>query len=204
MPDMRPRANRASSDGLELGPFTKLRHPAPSTQHLKVFVDRTPPERYLVPVKKLIGGLGLVLIAAMGTPSHVSGQSAGGNLVLFGDIVYFYPPGQPKNCLLNNQFKRGEPVGFRMNAINPATGKRDRATELVVHLTYAGKTLDLPMRDRQNERQPEREFWVAKWMVPDDAPMGVVRYTVTAKDPQGRTGEFKPFEVQASQLTIVP
>jgi hypothetical protein len=187
---------------------TGFEHPAPyrapSTEHLKVFVDRTPPERYLVPVKKLIGGLGLVLIAAMGTPSHVSGQSAGGNLVLFGDIVYFYPPGQPKNCLLNNQFKRGEPVGFRMNAINAASGKRDRATELVVHLTYAGKTLDLPMRDRQNERQPEREFWVAKWVVPDDAPMGVVRYTVTAKDPQGRTGEFKPFEVQASQLTIVP
>jgi hypothetical protein len=171
---------------------------------MRFFVDRTASESYLVPVKKLIGGLGLVLIATMGAPSHVSGQSAGSGLVLFGDIVYFYPPGQPKNCLLNNQFKRGEPVGFRMNAINPATGKRDRATELVVHLTYAGKTLDLPMRDRQNERQPEREFWVAKWMVPDDAPMGVVRYTVTAKDPQGRTGEFKPFEVQASQLTIVP
>jgi hypothetical protein len=31
----------------------------------------------------------------------------------------------------------------------------------------------------------------------------VVRYTITAKDPQGRTGEFKPFEVQASQITIV-
>ena len=98
----------------------------------------------------------------------------------------------------------GEPVGFRMNAINPATDKRDRATELVVHLNFAGKTIDLPMRDRQNERQPEREFWVAKWIVPDDAPMGIVRYTVTAKDPQGRTGEFKPFEVQASQITIVP
>ena len=167
-------------------------------------MDRTGRLRYLVRVKKLFCGLALVLIAMMGAPSHVSGQSAGGGLVLFGDIVYFYPPGQPKNCLLNNQFKRGEPVGFRMNAINPATGKRDRATELVVHLNFAGKTLDLPMRDRQNERQPEREFWVAKWMVPDDAPMGIVRYSVTAKDPQGRTGEYKPFEVQASQLTIVP
>jgi hypothetical protein len=26
---------------------------------------------------------------------------------------------------------------------------------------------------------------------------------VTAKDSQGRTGEFKPFEVLASQITIV-
>jgi len=154
-------------------------------------------------MKKLSGCIALVLIAMM-APRPLSGQSAPSGLVVYGDVVYFYPPGQPKNCLLNNQFKHGEPVGFRMTAINPATGKRDRATELVVHLSYAGKTLDLPMRDRQNQQVPEREFWVVKWIVPDDAPMGIVRYTVTAKDPQGRTGEFKPFEVQASQITIVP
>jgi hypothetical protein len=153
-------------------------------------------------VKKLWGCAALILVALM-APASLSGQSGGDRLVVFGDVVYFYPPGQPKNCLLNNQFKRGEPVGFRMNAVNPATGKRDRATELVVHVTFAGKTVDLPMRDRQNANQPEREFWIAKWMVPDEAPMGVVRYSVTAKDPQGRTGEFKPFEVQASQITIV-
>jgi hypothetical protein len=90
-----------------------------------------------------------------------------------------------------------------MTAMNPQTGKRDRATELVVHLNYGGKTVDVPMRDRQTEQQPERDFWVAKWVVPDDATTGVVRYTVTAKDPQGRTGEFKPFDVEASQITIV-
>ena len=158
---------------------------------------------YLVAVKKLWGCAALILVAVL-APASLSGQSGGDRLVVFGDVVYFYPPGQPKNCLLNNQFKRGEPVGFRMNAVNPATGTRDRATQLVVHVTFAGKTVDVPMRDRQNANQPEREFWVAKWMVPDDAPMGIVRYSVTAKDPQGRTGEFKPFEVQASQITIVP
>jgi hypothetical protein len=73
----------------------------------------------------------------------------------------------------------------------------------VVHLTYNGKTIDLPMRDRQTEQQPERDFFVALWPVPNDATTGIVRYTVTAKDPQGRTGEFKPFEVAASQITIV-
>jgi len=90
-----------------------------------------------------------------------------------------------------------------MTAINPETGKRDRATQLVVHLTYAGKTIDLPMHDRETEKQPERQFWIAKWPVPADAPTGIVRYTVTAKDPQGRTGEYKPFDVNESQLTIV-
>lgn len=166
-------------------------------------LDRTKRLHYLVPVKKLCGCLALGMIA-IAAPLPLSGQSAGDRLIVFGDVVYFYPPGHAKNCLLNNQFKRGEPVGFRMNAVNGATGKRDRATELVVHLTYAGRTVDLPMRDRQTDRQPEREFWVVKWIVPDDAPMGIVRYSVTAKDSQGRTGEFKPFEVQASQITIVP
>jgi len=143
----------------------------------------------------------LAVVAMLAT--SLLGQSGVDRLIVYGDLVYFYPPGHPRNCILNSQFKRGEPLGFRMTAINPATGKRDRATELVVHLVYGGKTLDLPMRDRQNAQQPERDFWVTKWIVPDDAPTGVLRYSVTAKDPQGRTGEFKPFEVLASQITIV-
>lgn len=131
------------------------------------------------------------------------GQSASERLVVFGDLVYFYPPGHAQNCLMTNRFKPGEPVGFRMTAINPTSGKRDRSTQLTVHVQYAGKTIDVPMRDRQTEKQPERDFWVAKWVVPTDAQTGVVRYTVTATDGQGRVGEFKPFEVENSQLTIV-
>jgi hypothetical protein len=147
----------------------------------------------------------LALVAAITAASFLAGQtpSSGDHLVVYGDVVYFFGVGKPRNCILNSQFKRGEPVGFRMTAVNPATGKRDRATQLMVHMTYNGKTIDLPMRDRQNEKQPEREFWVAKWIVPDDATTGIVRYTVTAKDLQGRTGEFKPFDVEASQITIV-
>ena len=142
-----------------------------------------------------------VVLAA--SPLVGQGQSGSGRLVLSGDLTYFFGGGQPNNCFMSNRYKRGEPVGFRMTAINPETGTRDRATQLVVHLTYGGKTIDLPMRDRQTEQQPERAFWVLKWVVPADAPLGVVRYTVTAKDAQGRTGEFKPFDVLASQLTII-
>ena len=144
----------------------------------------------------------VVLAAVLATPG--SAEQGKGRLVLSGDLTYFFGVGKsPLNCTMQNRYKRGEPVGFRMTAINPETGKRDRKTQLVVHLNYAGKTLDLPMRDRQTEQQPEREFWVLKWMVPADAPTGIVRYTVTAKDPEGRTGEWKPFDVEASQLTIV-
>ena len=145
----------------------------------------------------------IMTIIAAASPMSRLPQGGGERLILSGDLAYFFGPGKPLNCTLNNRYKRGDPVGFRMTAINSATGKRDRATQLVVHLTYGGKTIDLPMRDRQTAQQPEREFWVLKWVVPDDAPLGIVRYSVTAKDPQGRTGEWKPFEVEASQLTIV-
>jgi hypothetical protein len=143
----------------------------------------------------------VAFLALLGAPP-LAGQSSE-RLIVYGDLTYFFGPGRPLNCTVANRYKRGEPVGFRMTAINPPTGQRDRATQLVVHLTYGGKTIDLPMRDRQNEKQPERTFWVVKWTVPEDAPLGIVRYTVTAKDPQGRTGEFRPFDVEASQITIV-
>ena len=141
----------------------------------------------------------LALLAASVT---LTAQPAG-KLIVYGDIALFQPPGHPENCILRNRFKRGEPVGWRMFVADPQTGNREESAQLVVHVNYAGKTLDIPMRYRATAAQPERQFWVAKWIVPADAPTGIVRYTVTATDKNGRTGEFKPFEVQASQLTIV-
>jgi hypothetical protein len=90
-----------------------------------------------------------------------------------------------------------------MFVADPATGNREESATLVVHLSVSGKTVDIPMRYRATAQQPERQFWVAKWVVPQDTPVGIVRFTVTATDKYGRTGEFKPFEVQASQVTIV-
>jgi hypothetical protein len=155
---------------------------------------------------KYLAVLALVLVAAVAAGS-LAGQSqtSGGNnrLIVYGDTVFFIAPNVPLSCTHSNYFKHGDNIGFRMPAIDPATGKRDRTAQLVVHLTYMGKTLDIPMRDRQTERQPEREFWVGKWPVPADAPLGIVRYTVTATNPRGMTGEYKPFEVNESQLIIV-
>jgi len=152
----------------------------------------------------------LLVLVAFGGLSIRASQSAPpppapgtGKLIVYGDMALFQPPGHPENCILRNRFKRGEPVGWRMFVADPSTGKREESAQLVVHLNVSGKTIDIPMRYRATERQPEREFWVAKWIVPQDAPIGIIRYTVTATDKYGRSGEFKPFEVQASQLTIV-
>jgi hypothetical protein len=120
--------------------------------------------------------------------SPLAGQPGGDRLVVYGDLTYFYGPGKPRNCILNSVYKRGEPLGFRMTAINPATGKRDRATQLVVHLQYGGKTIDISMRDRQNDQQPEREFWVAKW----DGPRGcAARSASLFGDREGSAGPHR-------------
>src|SRR5436309_2629997 len=84
----------------------------------------------------LLGILAILVAAPLAGQSKASSE----RLILSGDIVYFFGPGKPRNCTMSNRFKRGEPVGFRMTAINPATGKRDRATQLVLHLAYGGKT----------------------------------------------------------------
>ena len=132
------------------------------------------------------------------------GNVPGNRLVVFGDNAIFWGPGKPENCTLKNRYKRGEPVGWRISAIDPETGRHiEPEAEIVVHLSYNGATRDIKARWRATAAQPEREFWVAKWIVPDDAPVGIVRYSVTAKDKTGRTGEFRPYEVDASQVTIV-
>jgi hypothetical protein len=160
----------------------------------------------------LVAVVAIVIAVLVGTQagSSASSQSppappaAGqGRLIVYGDIALFQPPGHPENCILRNRFKRGDPVGFRMFVADPSTGKREESAQLVVHLSVGGRTVDIPMRYRATAAQPEREFWVAKWVVPQETPVGIVRFTVTATDKYGRTGEFKPFEVQASQLTIV-
>jgi len=145
---------------------------------------------------------GLALASRQGLSAQQPAQKTG-NLILRGDMTFFYGPGKPRNCNLSNVYKRGDPVGWRIEAVDPQTGQHiEPEAELVVHLNYMGKTQDIKMRWRATAQQPERQFWVAKWMVPADAPTGVLRFTVTAKDKYGRTGEYKPFDVEASQLTI--
>ena len=160
---------------------------------------------------KLLAAFAVVILAIVAAEirSGATAQSAPaappagqGTLIVYGDMTLFQPT-NPENCTLKNRYKRGDPVGFRMYVADPSSGKREESAQLVVHVTHAGKTEDIPMRYRATEKQPERQFWVAKWTVPADAAVGIVTYTVTATDKYGRKGEFKPFDVRASQLTIV-
>jgi hypothetical protein len=140
----------------------------------------------------------------------VSGQQAAGKLIVFADTALFAGPNQPRNCYAMNRFKPGEPAGFRVSVIDPATGQPAANTTVVVHVSYGGKTEDVPARYRGPKEAGGGgggpiipNMWSAKWMIPNDAPTGVVKVSVTAMDKNGRMGTWEPWPNAATQVTIV-
>ena len=148
--------------------------------------------------------------AAPPAPPPPQAGHPSGKLVIWGDIADFTRPGAPLRCYATSRFKRGQRAGFRMTAIDGGTGEVENTAEMVVHVTHAGKTIDIPMRWRgvggfpasEYPRQPS-EMWTGVWEIPADAPIGQVEYTVTAKDRFGRTAAFNPFPNRLAQFTIV-
>jgi hypothetical protein len=133
-----------------------------------------------------------------------------GKLMIWGDMADFTRPGAPLRCYNTNRFRRGQRAGFRMTAVDGGTGEVENTAELVAHIQYAGKTIDVPMRWRGNVPFPKQEYlrapvemWTGVWEVPMDAPIGALTYTVTAKDRFGRTASFTPFPSTLTQITIV-
>ena len=138
-------------------------------------------------------------------PKHGSGA-----LIVAGDVVNFNAAGTPNACGLQSRFKRGDRVGFRMSARDGGTGEPENTATVVAHVTFAGKTVDVPMRWRGVGGYPEKDYlrppndmWTGAWPVPKDAPIGTISYTVTATDKFGRKATFMPFAAIPSQLTII-
>jgi hypothetical protein len=152
---------------------------------------------------------------AQAAPAKPRAGHPSGKLVLWGDVAQFVGPGLPDNCIQSNRYKRGQRIGFRMAAIDGGTGEPENTAMLIAHLRVGGKTIDVPMRFRgapdpaqaapqpNGYTRPITNLWTGWWRVPDDAPIGVLTYTVTATDRFGRTATFEPFSYDTSQLTIV-
>lgn len=148
--------------------------------------------------------------AAPPPPPEAQKGHPAGKLIVWGDVVNFNPPTTPNQCTAQSRFKRGERIGFRMTAIDGGSGETENTAILTARLTYAGKTVDVPMRWRGNVPFPKdqylrapTEMWTGGWEVPKDAPIGTISFTVTATDKFGRKATYQPFAAIPSQLTIV-
>jgi hypothetical protein len=156
----------------------------------------------------LVAGAVVLLVAfqmaGQGTPPP-------GKLILWADVAVFQPPPHPENCTVKNRFKKGEPVGFRLYALDGGTNAPEASAQIVVHIQHGGKKYDVPalyrgvpQKNDQGNAMPVRaNQWTAKWVVPADAPTGTVHYTATARDKYGRTAEWTPQGGEPSWVTIV-
>src|SRR5438552_18398275 len=127
----------------------------------------------------IVAGISLGMLAA----SQVAGQATQpvGKLILWGDIAVFQPPPNPENCTVKNRFKRGEPVGFRLYALDGGTNQPEPSAQVVVHITHGGKKYDVsalysgvaqPNPDTGGKMPVLAYQWTATWIVPNAAPMG--------------------------------
>ncbi len=152
-----------------------------------------------------------VAVAALAASFPAAGQApAGGKLILTGDLAVFAGGGKPDNCFLRNRFKRGENVGFRLSAIDGGTGAIEPSAEVVVQITHAGKTVEVPARYRgvvapggRGSRHPLSLDGQVE-LSPPTRRRASVRFKAIAKDNKGRTAEWTVFpNEEAAQLTVV-
>ncbi|REB11615.1 hypothetical protein DVB69_00270 [Sporosarcina sp. BI001-red] len=153
--------------------------------------------------KKVILGFALsgsLLIGACSNGDEASkeAQSENNNIQVFGDVV-----SENDGCVLQSQFESGDNIVFRMDAIDPNTNEQiSKDAKMTVHLSTGE---DLEMHHAQHpsgDTDPVPEFWTVMYKVTDDTPTGILNYSVTAET-DGKKGEFAPFDVEPSLLTIV-
>ena len=144
------------------------------------------------------------LMIALGASTSVFAQE-GPKFVFEGDVVRGAGPGaQGPGCVLNNRFKRGETMLFRIRLVDPKTGKSldNKAVKSMEIVLSNGEKA--PMAYHQHPpKDPTDWFWSGGWIVPDNQPTGSLSYKVVVTDLEGKTTDWSPFKVALSQITVI-
>ncbi|QAY66864.1 hypothetical protein [Paenibacillus protaetiae] len=117
-------------------------------------------------------------------------------LVVYGDTV-----SQLGGCIVQNRFVVGDTIIFRMKAVNSETGQLAENAKLQLHLS-TGEVLDMTLGEHPPETPGAEKFWTVAYKITGDTPTGTLNYSVTAETDTLK-GEYKPFNVMPSLITIV-
>jgi len=122
-----------------------------------------------------------------------------------GDMVVSPPEGSAaQHCVLSSQYKHQDKVVFRARVLNqngdPVT---DNDLKSLVVVLSSGEEFPMAYSGHPHDN-PVDNFWTAGWTIPDDYPAGSLTYKIVATTPQGESQSWAPFNVAASQLTVVP
>lgn len=156
----------------------------------------------LVPALRRIG---LVLAGLVAVSGAAWAQNDDVPLIVFGDMVIGHVNvEESRTCTLNNRFRPGQMVVWRIEVVDPTTGEEMNADQLSeVELQLAdGQTFEMQYGEHPAD-EPTDVYWTAFWNIPEDYPSGVVDYTVVATAEDGRTGELNKFPIETSTLTVV-
>lgn len=105
-------------------------------------------------------------------------------------------------CVQRSRFNLGAHIVWRIRVYDPQLGTAmdDVALESVQVLFDDGQVFETVYAPHGGE---EDFFWTTSWVIPEDYPTGSLGHQIIAKAQDGRTGEFVPFNVSYSLLTIV-
>jgi hypothetical protein len=126
-----------------------------------------------------------------------------GKLFFEGDIVRHRLDGQQGPfCVLQNQYKRGEAVAWRIRALLPNGDVADDAVlkSLEVEL---GNGERLPAEYGTHGDPPTDVFWSVSWTVPANFPTGSLGYKVHAMMSDDSVVTWEPFTRGSTQLTVI-
>jgi hypothetical protein len=149
---------------------------------------------------------GLLAAGVSGRFAAVSAQDAV-PLIVYGDTVQGtknIPDDQKaaKGCVQTNRFPRNAEIVWRFRVIDPTTGQTMDDTTLDKVEVKLGDGQVLAMKFGGHPKEPRDFYWTTPLVVPKDYPTGTLTYVVDATGKDGRTGEFKPFDIASSLLTI--
>ena len=150
---------------------------------------------------------GLAAVATVGNIGRASAQDAN-SLFVVGDTVEGgknRPASEAaiRDCVLNNIFPRNSQIVWRMRVVDPKTGQPMDDTMLKSVEVHLGDGTVVALKYGGHPPQKNLDFfWSGPWLVPKDYPTGTLQYSVLATANDGRTGEFKPFNIPSSLLTI--
>ncbi|MFC4809834.1 hypothetical protein [Paenibacillus sp. GCM10023250] len=146
-------------------------------------------------IRNLANAAGAKSLTWNGT-TRTAQMNINAGLIVFGDVV-----SQNAGCVAQSRFTVGDGIVFRMTAQNPITGLLAEDAKLQVHLS-TGEVLDMQLGQHPPDAPNGERFWSANYKVTDATPKGTLNYYVTAETPAMK-GEFKPFQVAPSLISIV-
>lgn len=126
-----------------------------------------------------------------------------GKLFFEGDIVRHRLEGQVGPfCVLQNLYKRGEAVAWRLRVLLPDGTVADDAVlnSVVVEL---GSGEIVPMEYGPHGNPPTDFFWANSWTIPTSYPTGSLGYKVMATMRDDSVVTWEPFTRPATQLAVI-